>query len=687
MASALLSSEPLKITPLGAGNEVGRSCIVVTYKGKTIMFDCGIHPAYSGLSALPFFDEIDPSSIDIVFISHFHLDHAASLPYFTEKTSFRGRIYMTHPTKAIYKWLLSDYIRVTNASSAQASSRDQLYVEDELLRSYEKVTAIDFHQQIDVDGIRFTAYNAGHVLGAAMFLVEIAGVRLLYTGDYSREEDRHLMVAEIPPLDRPIDVLICESTYGVANHMPRTERENRFTSLVHEIVGRGGRCLLPVFALGRAQELLLILDEYWQAHPELQSVPIYFASSLAKRCMTIYQTYINMMNEHIRSQFQLGNPFIFKHISTIKSIEQFEDSGPCVMLASPGMLQNGVSRELFEQWCPNRKNGVVVAGYCVEGTLAKQILGGPTEIVAMSGAKIPLRMTVEYISFSAHVDFSQNLGFIEAVKPAHLIFVHGESNEMGRLKIAINQRLEQKQRQGNGGSFSAIHCPRNCETIELQFRGEKVARVMGSQADGRVSGILLGKDFDYEIIEASQLTEFTNLACFTLRQSQTFSCSAPFSLLQHHIAQLFGGGSVQRASPTQLVVLGAVRLDALDDIGAYSLQWEGSILNDMIADAIAAISVHAEISRSSVKMTQSNHCGHEPSVCSQDVDITLRYLQEHFPDVSADPENSRYKIQFAEDSSIAYVDAQSMEITCSDPGKMQLLQRKLGKLQDMFQLL
>ena len=207
-----------------------------------------------------------------------------------------------------------------------------------MLKSYEKIEAVDYHQEVEVEGIKFTPFNAGHVLGAAMFLIEIAGVKVLYTGDYSREEDRHLMAAEKPSNVVP-DVLITESTYGVQSHEPRLEREARFTGLVHDIVGRGGRCLIPVFALGRAQELLLILDEYWQAHPELHNVPIYYASSLAKKCMTIYQTYINQMNEKIRKQFAVSNPFIFKHISNLKSMEHFDDVGPCVMMASPGMLQ------------------------------------------------------------------------------------------------------------------------------------------------------------------------------------------------------------------------------------------------------------------------------------------------------------------------------------------------------------
>ena len=155
------------------------------------------------------------------------------------------------------------------------------------------------------------------------------------------------------------DVLIVESTYGVQIHEPRLERENRFTGivdkcnffksqgLVHDIVRRGGRCLIPVFALGRAQELLLILDEYWEAHPELHGIPIYYASALAKKCMTVYQTYINMMNDKIRQQISVSNPFMFKHISNLKSMDHFEDTGPCVVMASPGMLQVNASNRKY----------------------------------------------------------------------------------------------------------------------------------------------------------------------------------------------------------------------------------------------------------------------------------------------------------------------------------------------------
>lgn len=273
---------------------------------------------------------------------------------------------MTHPTKAIYKMLLTDYVKVSNVSI-----EEMLYDENDINQSMSKIEQMNYHQEIEVNGIKFWCYNAGHVLGAAMFMIEIGGIKVLYTGDFSRQEDRHLMSAELPAVTP--DVLIVESTYGVQIHEPRAERERRFTSLVHDIVhNRHGRCLIPVFALGRAQELLLILEEWWEEHHDiLGHIPIYYASSLGKKCMTVYQTYINMMNDKIRNRFAVSNPFKFKYIKSLKSIEDFEDNGPCVVMASPGMLQSGLSRELFEMWCSDRRNGVIIPGYCVEGTLAK----------------------------------------------------------------------------------------------------------------------------------------------------------------------------------------------------------------------------------------------------------------------------------------------------------------------------
>jgi cleavage and polyadenylation specificity factor subunit 3 len=254
------SEDVMTITPLGSGQEVGRSCHLLEFRGLSILLDCGIHPGYEGMNGLPYFDRIEPSTIDIVLITHFHLDHAASLPYFTERTGFKGRVFMTHPTKAVTRLLLGDFLRLMQMKNANPD--DILYTESELSSCMDKVELIDYHQTIQIkgSGLSFYALNAGHVLGACMFWLDFGGRTLLYTGDYSMEEDRHLMAAELPA--KKPDVLICEATYGVHVHPSRAEREALFTGDIARVVTRGGRMLIPVFALGRAQELLLILDEW-----------------------------------------------------------------------------------------------------------------------------------------------------------------------------------------------------------------------------------------------------------------------------------------------------------------------------------------------------------------------------------------------------------------------------------------
>lgn len=170
-------------------------------------------------------------------------------------------------------------------------------------------------------------------------------------------------------------------------------------------------------------------------------------------------------------------------------------------------MQSGLSRELFELWCSDAKNGVIIAGYCVEGTLAKTILSEPEEITTMSGLKLPLNMSVDYISFSAHTDYQQTSEFIRLLKPAHVVLVHGEQNEMFRLKSAL-----QREYEGDKNANITFYNPRNTHTVSLHFRGEKTAKVMGSLAikqpenNDVLSGVLVKRDFKYHILAASDLS-------------------------------------------------------------------------------------------------------------------------------------------------------------------------------------
>lgn len=439
-----------------------------------------------------------------------------------------------------------------------------------------------------------------------MFLIEIAGLNILFTGDYSREHDRHLIPAAVPKGVK-VDVLITESTFGVASHVPRVERETKLMRSVTGILNRGGRVLMPVFAIGRAQEILLILEDYWNRHPEYRKYPIYYASNLAKKCMLVYQTYIDAMNDNIRSMFQnrlteagndsgsdkeggsTGGPWDFRWIRSLKSLDRFDDVGGCVMLASPGMLQNGVSRALLERWAPDPKNGVVITGYSVEGTMAKLIMTEPESIQAVMtrsvggrvqgvGARgkpgadgekimIPRRCTVAEFSFAAHVDGTENREFIEEVQAPVVILVHGEKTNMMRLKSKLLSL--------NPGKAvpTKIFSPANCEELRIPFRQDKIARVVGRLAneiqipkalpspptssnedeEGRndkkakvqegqiVTGVLVQNDFKLSLMAPEDLKEYAGLTTTTIvcRQQLTLS-AAGVDLIRWALEGTFG---------------------------------------------------------------------------------------------------------------------------------------------------
>lgn len=582
-----------RILPLGAGSEVGRSCVVTKFRGVSVMFDCGLHPAYTGVSSLPFFDLIEPTEIDVILITHFHLDHAGALPYFTERSGFKGKIYMTHPTRAIFRWLLNDYVRVSNVAA-----ENDLFTEKELAQCYDKIIPIDYGQEIRLKNITIIAYNAGHVLGAAMFLIKNEDISLLYTGDYSREEDRHLKAAVIPPF--PIDILISESTYGVQCHQSKEERETRFITGVSDVVKRGGKCLLPVFALGRAQELLLILDEFWESRKDLQGIPILYASALAKRFMAVYQTYLNMMNDRIQGMAEISNPFHFKHVQNIKNIEAYEDRGPCVMMASPGMLQSGLSRDLFELWCGDKRNGCIIPGYCVDGTLAKNLLCEPEEITSLKGNRLVVRSSIDYISFSAHVDFIQNAEFIEGCKVPEVVLVHGESSEMNRLKSALVHRSESRNES------IVVHTPRNGEWVQIKGTGELNVKYLGTELPDEFSGFMhIAEDGKVSVVKRDNISQLGISEIKIVEKAKMQGVS--FHLLVSQIDRIFETApEIKDKNGKKCIEVEGVEI--FEDIeGAITVQWESSFKADVLANCIIKAINDVVLGKSSVQISTQEH--------------------------------------------------------------------------------
>ncbi|CBY37756.1 unnamed protein product [Oikopleura dioica] len=670
--------EELVITMLGAGQEVGRSCHLIEFKVLELIQDMGIHPGINGLNGLPFMDYTDPDKIDILLISHFHLDHCGGLPWFLTKTQFKGRVFMTYATKAIYRWLLSDYIKVSNVGVEEL-----LFTEKDLEETLDRIETVKFHAEKHINGIKFCAYHAGHVLGAAQFMVEIAGVKVLFTGDFSREEDRHLMAAEVPP-QKP-DILIMESTYGTHLHEKREEREHRFTSVIHDIINRGGRCLIPVFALGRAQELLLILDDYWAQHPELHDIPIYYASTLAKKCMSVYQTYTNAMNSKIQKAITTRNPFQFRHISNLKGMEAFDDDiGPSVVLASPGMMQSGLSRELFEKWCTNKRNGVILAGYAVEGTLAHQIKTEPDEIVTMSGQKLPLKMQVEYMSFSAHADYRQISEFVREIKPPHIVLVHGEANEMGRLKRQLDIEYEH-----DAETDITIHMPRNAEKVKFHFRGEKNAKVVGSLAhylpkqEDEIEGILVRKNFNYKIVAAEDLKTHAELETTQVKQRLSVDFNAPADLLKFYLEQLsYDVKEFAKNTKCGFIVFRCIRIVYDEQNNMVILEWKSTPTADAYADSVLAMVIRVDTEAKVTAKPQIIHPDGGEVFLQEKFEMKLRILLETmYGDGTVEETKDGDVIILNANKQKVEINVKHLTVECEEDGKlMEMVQETVHRL-------
>ena len=599
------NQEKIEITPLGGGCEVGRSCIILRHVSNdiSIMLDCGIHPSDNDLSSLPYFDKVDLQEVSMCLITHFHLDHCGSLPYLTEKTKFKGPVYMTYPTKAIYKHVLLDSFKVGGATEEK-----NLFDRSDIFKSLEKIIPINFHEENEYQGVKFTAYNAGHVIGASMFLIEICGIKILYTGDYSREKDLHIRRAEIPRTK--VDVLIVESTYGTKTHDPRERREKIFLEAIEKIVKRGGKCLLPVFVMGRAQELLLLIERHWASKPELHNVKVFYASTLMSKCMTIFKTYVNMMGGIIREDLRHGrNPFDFRYISVLKNSDSIVEqrNEPIVVMASPGMLQKGLSRSLFLKWCTDKRNGVLFTGYCVESTFARDILNGQRKVRREMGSELNIDLSVDYISFSAHADYRETRQFIEAVSPSNVVLVHGEKHEAFRLK---------KELEKNFGRDIRFDAPFNWQTLKLSFPSQSTVKVSAELAielkddtirdesndnpipydfeefgidleDDENTAVLLKKNFKYYLLKRKEVENLLGDVFGPIEQKIFMENSQPLGDIFIIISQLFDNVDLSSEKDRQTVFVEGKRIRVYKE-GESTLvvSWFSSFENDSVGDCL-----------------------------------------------------------------------------------------------------
>lgn len=437
----------IKVTPLGAGQDVGRSCILVTVGGRNIMLDCGMHMGYNDERRFPDFSYITDGNLtdylDCVIISHFHLDHCGALPFMTEMIGYNGPIYMTQPTKALCPVLLEDMRKV----AVEKKGETNFFTSSMIKECMKKVVTVTLHETMQVDGdLEIKAYYAGHVLGAAMFHIKVGNHSFVYTGDYNMTPDRHLGAAWIDKC-RP-DLLISESTYATTIRDSKRCRERDFLKKVHEAVEKGGKVLIPVFALGRVQELCILLDTYWDRMN--LKVPIYFTVGLAETATKYYRMFITWTNQKIRKTFVHRNMFDFKHIKPFDK-SYMDNPGAMVVFATPGMLHAGLSLAIFKKWAPCENNMVIMPGYCVQGTVGHKVLNGAKKIEFENRQSVEVKLQVEYMSFSAHADAKGIMQLIRHCEPKNVMLVHGENAKMDFLKDKIIQEFKINcYKPGNG---------------------------------------------------------------------------------------------------------------------------------------------------------------------------------------------------------------------------------------------
>ncbi|KAL7978657.1 hypothetical protein Chor_010700 [Crotalus horridus] len=509
----------------GAGQDVGRSCILVSIAGKNVMLDCGMHMGFNDDRRFPDFSYITQNGrltdfLDCVIISHFHLDHCGALPYFSEMVGYDGPIYMTHPTKAICPILLEDFRKITVDKKGETNFFTSQMIKD----CMKKVVAVHLHQTVQVDSeLEIKAYYAGHVLGAAMFQIKVGCESVVYTGDYNMTPDRHLGAAWIDKC-RP-NLLISESTYATTIRDSKRCRERDFLKKVHESIERGGKVLIPVFALGRAQELCILLETFWE-RMNLKA-PIYFSTGLTEKANHYYKLFITWTNQKIRKTFVQRNMFEFKHIKA------------------------------FE------RTYVIMPGYCVQGTVGHKILGGQRKLEMEGRQILEVKMQVEYMSFSAHADAKGIMQLIRQAEPRNVLLVHGEAKKMEFLKQKIEQEFRvQCHMPANGETVSIFTNPNIPVDISLGLLKRELAigPSPASKKPKLLHGTLIIKDNSFRLVSSEQALKELGLGEHQLR----FTCRIHFQdprkehetglRVYNHLKSALKDYSVQHLSDASIMV-------------------------------------------------------------------------------------------------------------------------------------
>jgi len=448
----LTRTSTVRMTPLGGFHEVGRSSVLIETDESMVLLDCGVNPSpQNPAQAFPRFDinQFGLDRLDAVVISHAHMDHCGMAP-FLYKYGYDGPVYCSEPTASLMTLLQLDYLDVATREGTYPPY-DQKDVKELVMHTiplkYGVVTDV-------APDMKLTLHNAGHILGSSIIHLHIGeGLHnVVYSGDF--KFGRTMLLESASSVYPRVETLIIESTYGgPEDFMPEREGvEERLTSIVNETTERGGKILIPLPAVGRAQEIMLVLDRYMK-NKWMKELPVYIEGMISE-ATAIHTAYPEYLARDIRDQIlhQDINPFQSDYFTVVNHPSERDEivaGGPCVILATSGMLEGGPAIDYFKRLSSDEKNTLIFVSYQVEGTLGNRVKNGIKEISLLgSNGKIEaVRMNaqVEFVEgFSGHSDRNQILSFVQRMspRPSRVIVGHGERKKCDNIAYTIGRMLK-----------------------------------------------------------------------------------------------------------------------------------------------------------------------------------------------------------------------------------------------------